>query len=68
MIKFSATASAILTLQAHALSQVTVNPEIRMFQDPDGRAMIFHGQNVVYKTDPYIPSDGEFDPLRSLND
>ena len=68
MLKFGSIASAILTLPTHALSQVTVNPDIRMFQDPYGRALIFHGQNVVYKTDPYIPSDGEFDPLRSLND
>ena len=39
-----------------------------MFIDAEGRTMIFHGQNVVYKVDPYIPSEGDFDPDKSLND
>ena len=30
--------------------------------------MIFHGVNVVYKVDPYIPSTGDFDSQNSLND
>lgn len=29
---------------------------------------MFHGVNVVFKVDPYIPSDGEFDSQNSLND
>ena len=68
MFRLSAIASSILAMQATALDQVTVNPETRMFEDPEGRTLIFHGQNVVYKTDPYIPSDGDFDPDKSLND
>ena len=68
MFKLSSIASALLAMQAAALDQVTVNPETRMFEDPEGRTLIFHGQNVVYKTDPYIPSDGDFDPDNSLND
>lgn len=30
--------------------------------------MLFHGVNVVYKVDPYIPSQGKFEPQDSLND
>lgn len=30
--------------------------------------MIFHGVNVVYKVDPFIPSNGAFDSQNSLND
>ena len=59
--------AGVLALQATA-NQVTINPETRMFIDAEGRSMIFHGQNVVYKVDPYIPSDGGFDPDDSLND
>ena len=39
-----------------------------MFIDDDGRAVLLHGVNVVYKVPPYIPSDGAFDPQDSLND
>ena len=39
-----------------------------MFIDPEGRSLLFHGINVVYKVDPFIPSDGAFDPDTSLND
>ena len=39
-----------------------------MLRDEDGAAVIFHGVNVVYKMDPYIPSDGDFDSQNSLND
>jgi hypothetical protein len=30
--------------------------------DSLGRTVLFHGVNVVYKIDPYIPSQEEFDP------
>ena len=40
----------------------------RMFIDVDGRTVLFHGVNVVYKVPPYIPSNGAFDPSDSLND
>ena len=39
-----------------------------MFVDAEGRSVLFHGVNVVYKVDPYIPSTGDFDPQNSLND
>lgn len=36
--------------------------------DSHGRSTIFHGVNVVYKIDPYIPLDDSFEPQLSLND
>ena len=39
-----------------------------MFIDEDGRSVLFHGVNVVYKVPPYIPSTEDFDPFESLND
>ena len=36
--------------------------------DASGRSVIFHGVNVVFKVDPYIPDQGAFDPENSLND
>jgi endoglycosylceramidase len=38
------------------------------FIDPMGRQVIFHGVNVVYKVDPYIPDTEEFSVDDSLND
>ena len=60
--------SAIIASIAVAqTAPIHVNSEMRMLADADGRAIIFHGVNVVYKVDPYIPSDGDFDPDNSLN-
>ena len=39
-----------------AMGLITINPDTRMFEDPNHRTIIFHGQNVVYKVDPFIPS------------
>lgn len=39
-----------------------------MFIDPEGRSLLFHGVNAVYKVDPFIPSNGAFDPAKSLNE
>ena len=48
--------------------RVKIDPSTRTFKDADGRQVLFHGVNVVYKVDPYIPSEGEFDSQNSLND
>lgn len=40
----------------------------RLMEDSLGRSIIFHGVNVVYKVDPYIPSSDAFDPQLSLTD
>ena len=64
----SLAAAAIAAVASAATNQVGINPDTRMFVDPEGRSVIFHGHNVVYKVDPYIPSEGAFDPENSLND
>jgi endoglycosylceramidase len=51
-----------------ALARLSVDPETRMLVDENGRSVLLHGVNVVYKVAPYIPSDGEFDVNDSLND
>lgn len=35
--------------------------------DEHGRSVLLHGVNVVYKVDPFIPSEGAFDSNDSLN-
>ena len=47
---------------------INIDSATRSFVDADNRQVIFHGVNVVYKVDPYIPSDAEFDSQLSLND
>ena len=39
----------------------------RRFVDDHGRTLVFHGFNVVVKSDPYIPITDHFDPEMSLN-
>ena len=56
--------AALLASYASAVIKI----EDRVFVDEQGRQKIFHGVNVVYKVDPYIPSQGEFDSELSLND
>ena len=50
------------------LSKIAIDPESRQFIDENGRSVLFHGVNIVYKVAPYIPSDGAFDAGDSLND
>ena len=45
-----------------------VNPETRFLVDSFGRTTLLHGVNAIYKIDPYIPSQGDFDAQNSLND
>lgn len=59
---------AAATLVNSTLAKIVVNPETRQFVDENGRSIIFHGVNVVYKVDPYIPSEMGFDAELSLND
>ena len=55
--------AAVLTAAAlaHDSQPFTMDAEKRIFRDANGRHTIFHGVNVVYKVDPYIPWNGEFD-------
>ena len=48
--------------------RIDIDSANRTFIDINGRQVMFHGVNVVYKVDPYIPSDGAFDSQTSLND
>ena len=55
-------------LVASVQAKLTVDSESRQIIDEQGRSTILHGVNVVYKVDPYIPSNGTFDADLSLND
>jgi len=37
-------------------------------EDHHGRSVLFHGVNIVYKVDPYIPNNDKFDPQTSMTD
>ena len=39
-----------------------------MFKDAEGRSLILHGVNAVYKVPPYLPSSKSFDVEISLNE
>ena len=69
-MKIAGLGAAILANSALASQELSSDPTgkrididtaNRTFVDANGRQVIFHGVNVVYKVDPYIPSDGEFD-------
>jgi len=46
----------ILYLAAVASSRmITVDSKDRIMREEDGRHIIFHGVNVVYKVDPFLP-------------
>jgi len=51
----------MLTAAAVATQKFTIDPETRTFRDEFGRARIFHGQNVVVKLPPYLPTQDAFD-------
>merc|ERR1712166_64043 len=61
-------AACSATLFNSVVAKIAVNPDTRQLVDDAGRAVIFHGVNIVYKVAPYIPSQGEFEPQLSLND
>ena len=70
-MKFTkALTSALLLGSAVATSdgKFTVDPLDRVLRDGDDRHVIFHGVNVVYKVDPYIPGQEKFDSQTSLDD
>lgn len=70
-MKFTkALTSAFLLGTAVATSdgKFTIDPESRVIRDEHDRHVIFHGVNVVYKVDPYIPGTETFDAQTSLDD
>ena len=48
---------AFLLISVHASthSKVYVDPETEVLRDKEGRQVIFHGVNAIYKMHPYIP-------------
>ena len=50
-------------------NKLKVNPETRFIVDKEGRTVLLHGINAIYKVDPYIPltGDDEWDSNNSLN-
>jgi hypothetical protein len=61
--------SFILGLLAAACTATTIkiDAETRNFRDAAGRARIFHGQNIVVKLPPYIPTQDAFDYDMSIS-
>lgn len=47
-------------------STVLVDPSSQHFITPDGRVLIMHGVNAVYKVPPYVPPTSFCDPLTSM--
>jgi hypothetical protein len=50
------------------LSAVHINGQSKRFEDADGRELLFHGVNAVYKVPPYHPDVSKFDAQLSLTD
>jgi endoglycosylceramidase len=48
--------------------RISIDTKSRQLKDGSGRSVIFHGVNVVYKVDPYIPDKDNFDSQLSLTD
>lgn len=65
--KFLIALGATTFMLQPALAKISVNTETRNLVDEHGRSLLLHGVNVVYKVDPYIPSEGAFDSNDSLN-
>ena len=58
---------SLLVSTIMASSMVTIDQD-RQFRDANGRHILFHGVNVVYKEAPFIPNREEFSIDASLND
>ena len=68
-ILLSFTLAVLLGLVSSQTGEITVNTTSRFMIDGARRPTIFHGVNVVYKVDPFIPTtNSTFDPQISLND
>jgi len=62
------TTIALLALSVIASEQrVWVDSADRVFRDTEGRNLIMHGVNVVYKVAPYIPDMQVFEAQDSLS-
>ena len=52
---------------ASASNKVYIDTSTRTLRDTHDRQLTFHGVNVVFKIDPYIPEVDTFDPENSLS-
>ena len=57
-----------LGLLALASAVIKLDPETRRMIDDYGRERIFHGTNVVFKGEPWIPITDHFDPFLSFSE
>jgi endoglycosylceramidase len=58
----------VLSLICLAASKLRIDKNSLNFIDDEGRVVVLHGGNVVYKLPPYTPISDKFDPLFSFND
>ena len=58
--------SSIINL-TRCSAKFSVNPDTNRIIDNDGRERIFHGDNVVMKTSPFIPITTHFDARSSID-
>jgi endoglycosylceramidase len=58
----------VLLISGIVVAKIRVDLATKHYVDDDNRVRIFHGVNAVYKTAPYHPSFGAFDPETSLNE
>ena len=49
-------AAAMIGLTSAQSGEITINTTSKFMIDGSRRSTIFHGVNVVYKVDPYLPS------------
>ena len=59
--------SWLVSVSCLGSSQFLVNSGTNKIVDQSGRERYFHGANVVYKTDPFIPITDHFDPRHSFS-
>lgn len=57
----------LLLLITNVIFTVKINPQTKQFEDENGRTLIFHGVNVVYKVKPYKPIIDKWDYQQSFS-
>ena len=71
---FAATLFSVLAFSIKASSfdgqagLVAIDRDSKMLIDAEGRSLILHGVNAVYKVPPYLPSNKSFDAEISLSE
>jgi hypothetical protein len=63
MLPVKILAALLMSTVSAQSGEISVNTTTRFMIDESRRSTIFHGVNVVYKVDPYIPTtNSTFDP------